>query len=71
MWGLDSRNNVSLLLIQIKWDANIYPWINYRNLHAAVGCYFDFYSGKLPSMQIVADVTVGEGEAVTPNTWLI
>lgn len=43
--------------------------MNNWNLQAAVGCYFDYYSGqKLPSMQIIADVTVGEGESVTPNT---
>lgn len=41
-----------------------------RNLQAAVGCYFDFNAGqqKLPSMKIVADITVGEGEAVAPNS---
>lgn len=40
-----------------------------RNLQAAVGFYLDYYSGmKLPSMQIISDVTIGEGEAITPNT---
>lgn len=38
-------------------------------MQAAVGCYFDFNSGqKLPLMRLLADVTVGEGESVTPNT---
>lgn len=40
-----------------------------RNLQAAVGCYLDYYSGmRLPSMQIISDVTIGEGESITPNT---
>lgn len=46
--------------------------MNNWNLQAAVGCYLDYYSGtKLPSMQIISDVTVGEGEAITPNTRFI
>lgn len=43
--------------------------MNNWNLQAAVGFYLDYYSGmKLPSMQIISDVTIGEGEAITPNT---
>lgn len=46
----------------------IFSYFN-RNLQEAVGCYLDYYSGvRLPSMQIISDVTIGEGEAITPNT---
>nr|CAB3256067.1 uncharacterized protein C6orf106 homolog [Phallusia mammillata] len=40
------------------------------NLHAAIGAYYDFETpvGKLPSMAFVRDVTIGEGEAVPPDT---
>lgn len=55
-------NLVKLLLI-------VFLCLVSRNLQAAVGCFFDFSSGqKLPSMRILSDVTVGEGEGVTPNT---
>lgn len=42
----------------------------YRNLHAAIGAYYDFETpvGKLPAMAFVRDVTIGEGEAVPPDT---
>lgn len=58
--------------------------INFRNLQAAVGCYFDYLASSnqnsmavpLPSMRIVKELTVGLGESVTPNTqftqsWLL
>lgn len=57
--------------------------MNFRNLQAAVGCYFDFLSSSnqninapLPSMRICRELTVGLGESVTPNTqftqsWLL
>lgn len=44
----------------------------YRNLQAAICAYYDFESDqaglKLPELAFVSDVTVGEGEAVPPNT---
>lgn len=56
----------------------------FRNLQAAVGCYFDFLASSnqnsatvsLPSMRIVRELTIGQGESVTPNTqftqsWLL
>jgi hypothetical protein len=56
----------------------------FRNLQAAVGCYFDFLASSnqnsavapMPSMRIVKELTVGLGESVTPNTpftqsWLL
>ncbi|XP_076316471.1 protein ILRUN-like [Tachypleus tridentatus] len=44
--------------------------MNNWNLQAAVCSYFDFEAplDKLPSMSFVKDVTIGEGEAVPPNT---
>lgn len=45
--------------------------MNNWNLEAAVWAYFEFSqqtSEAGPSMQVLADVTIGEGEAVTPNT---
>ena len=49
-----------------------------RNLQQAVCSYFDFDSPRelvshqsQPSMTLLRDVTVGEGEAVTPNTRFI
>lgn len=52
------------------YDANNMEFVAFRNLQAAIGCYFDFNAGqiKLPLMQVMGDVTVGEGESVTPNT---
>jgi Ig-like domain from next to BRCA1 gene len=57
---------------------------DFRNLQAAVGCYFDFLASSnqnnatvsLPSMRIVKELTVGLDESVTPNTqftqsWLL
>ncbi|KAK7486412.1 hypothetical protein BaRGS_00022336 [Batillaria attramentaria] len=44
--------------------------MNNWNLQAAICSYYDFEqpSVTLPSMSLVSDVTVGEGEAVAPNT---
>lgn len=41
-----------------------------RNLQAAIGSYYDFEqpSVVLPSMALVKDVTIGEGESVPPRT---
>lgn len=66
----------SYLIFVISWKAffpYIYPISSVkcicRNLQAAVGCYLDYYSGtRLPSMQIMSDVTIGEGESITPDT---
>lgn len=44
------------------------------NLQSAIGAYYDFEGGPLlrcPSMSFVCDVTVGEGEAIPPNTAFI
>ena len=42
---------------------------------AAVGAYYDFNSSqsveKLPNMEFLQDITVGEGEAVPPSTRFI
>lgn len=58
-------------------------WLYFRNLQAAVCCYFDFVASSnanalqpMPSMRIVRELTVGLGESVTPSTqfsqsWLI
>ena len=39
---------------------------------AAVGAYYDFNSSqsveKLPTMELLQDITIGEGEAVPPST---
>lgn len=42
-----------------------------RNLNAALWAYYEYDSPELkniPSMKFVCDVTIGEGESVTPNT---
>uniref|UniRef100_A0A6M2DIG0 Nbr1 FW domain-containing protein n=1 Tax=Xenopsylla cheopis TaxID=163159 RepID=A0A6M2DIG0_XENCH len=42
------------------------------NLQAAIGSYLDCETpAKVPSMILLADVTVGEGESITPNTSFI
>ena len=45
----------------------------HRNLHAAIGAYYDFEmpSMKTPMMTFISDVTIGEGEAVPPDTEFI
>lgn len=42
----------------------------FRNLQAAICSYYDFDqpSVKLPEIAFISDVTIGEGEAVPPNT---
>ncbi|KAG1672876.1 hypothetical protein GQR58_015797 [Nymphon striatum] len=44
--------------------------MNNWNLQAAVGSFYDFGnpSFKMPSMSFVKDITVGEGESVSPST---
>jgi len=44
--------------------------MNNWNLQAAVCSYFDYESpkDKLPIMALVQDITIGEGESVSPNT---
>lgn len=41
-----------------------------RNLQAAICSYYDFDqpSVKLPELAFITDVTIGDGEAVPPNT---
>merc|ERR1719334_730311 len=48
------------------------------NLQAAIGAYFDLQqtSHTLPKMSFIKDITIGEGESITPNTsfvktWLV
>ncbi|TMS36659.1 hypothetical protein L596_003767 [Steinernema carpocapsae] len=57
--------------------------MNNWNLQAALGAYYDYgssnwqglpppeYIARLPSMQFVKDITIGEGESVAPNTRFI
>ena len=44
--------------------------ILFRNLQAAICSYYDIEQPtvELPSMTVVDDVTIGEGESVPPNT---
>jgi len=46
---------------------------HFRNLQAAVCAYYDLDqpSVKQPELAFVNDVTIGEGEAVPPNTTFI
>ena len=48
------------------------PLSPFRNLQAAVGAFYDFYSNQsssvLPLLTLLSDVTVGNGEPVAPNT---
>ncbi|XP_070555383.1 protein ILRUN-like [Ptychodera flava] len=47
--------------------------MNNWNLQAAICSYYDFESpkDKVPSMSLVQDITIGEGESVPPNTRFI
>uniref|UniRef100_A0A1I8A3I7 N_BRCA1_IG domain-containing protein n=1 Tax=Steinernema glaseri TaxID=37863 RepID=A0A1I8A3I7_9BILA len=59
--------------------------MNNWNLQEALGAYYDYgsanwqgmglpppeYTARLPSMQFVKDITIGEGESVPPNTRFI
>jgi len=42
----------------------------FRNLQAAICSYFEYEQPvlKVPQMSFVKDVTIGEGESVTPST---
>jgi len=42
----------------------------FRNLQAAICSYFEYDQPvfKVPQMSFVKDVTIGEGESVTPST---
>ena len=42
----------------------------HRNLNEAILAYYDaeMPTDKIPQMRFLADVTVGEGEAIPPNT---
>jgi len=52
--------------------ASFFLDMNNWNLQAAICSYFEFQSNtKLPSMTLVKDVTIGEGENVPPNTSFI
>lgn len=54
-------------------DCAFFLDMNNWNLQAAICSYFDFEASKenLPSMSFLKDVTIGEGEAVPPNTKFI
>ena len=43
---------------------------SYRNLNEAILAYYDaeMPTDKIPQMKFIGDVTVGEGEAIPPNT---
>lgn len=56
-----SRDGCAFFLDMTNW-----------NLQAAVGAYYDFYNTtSLPRMTLVRDVTIGNGEAISPNTEFI
>ncbi|XP_022083572.1 uncharacterized protein C6orf106 homolog isoform X2 [Acanthaster planci] len=46
--------------------------MNNWNLQAAIGSYYDIENSapqtKLPRMTLIKDVTIGEGESITPDT---
>ena len=50
--------------------ARFYLEMNQWNVQAAVCSYFDLESANfnLPTMVFLADITIGEGESVPPNT---
>nr|CAG4638712.1 EOG090X0CQ9 [Cyclestheria hislopi] len=49
--------------------ASFFLDMNNWNLQAAICSYFEFQSNtKLPSMTFIKDVTIGEGESVSPNS---
>ena len=50
--------------------ARFYLEMNQWNVQAAVCSYFDLESANfnLPAMVFLADITIGEGESVPPNT---
>jgi len=50
--------------------ARFYLEMNQWNVQAAVCSYFDLESdgSRLPSMVFLADITIGEGESIPPNT---
>ncbi|XP_043239249.1 protein ILRUN-like [Amphibalanus amphitrite] len=59
-------------------DAAFYLEMNNWNLQEAVGAYFDLQSGPVqllpppsPSLVLIEDATVGEGESVPPDTTFI
>ena len=53
--------------------ARFYLEMNQWNVQAAVCSYFDLESANsnLPGMVFLADITIGEGEAVPPNTHFV
>lgn len=70
-------------LSTVSSSMTIHILYRFRNLQAAVCCYFDFVASSnanalqpMPSMRIVKELTMGLGESVTPSTqfsqsWLI
>lgn len=57
-------------------DAAFYLEMNNWNLQEAVGAYFDLQSGAVPllpppSLVLLEDATVGEGESVPPDTTFV
>jgi hypothetical protein len=50
-----------------------YAYVNYRNLQDAVGSYYDYEQVnspmyRLPSIAVLKDTTIGEGESVAPSS---
>lgn len=50
-----------------------YVYVNYRNLQDAVGSYYDYEQVnspmyRLPSIAVLKDTTIGEGESVAPSS---
>ena len=45
----------------------------FRNLQAAIGAYYDYEqpTTKMPCCGLVGDVTIGEGESVSPSTQFV
>lgn len=81
-WGRNQGTTLPVLLVKstttIWWfcqGVNLRvsdlgaPWHCVCTLQAAVGAYYDFYYGtQAPEMVLVQDITVGNGESVTPHT---
>ncbi|KAI0990697.1 hypothetical protein GJ496_009228 [Pomphorhynchus laevis] len=58
-----SDNGIRFFMEMVNW-----------NLQAAIGAFYDFEQPRNdvePSLQLVSDTTVGDGEAVTPNTQFV
>jgi hypothetical protein len=61
---------VNKILYKEKKSTKFYYNSFSRNLNEAILAYYDaeMPTDKIPQMRFIADVTVGEGEAIPPNT---